>query len=84
MKNKGDLIKGGPDFIIEVLSPGNKKYDTEKKKTLYEKFGVKEYFIIDPDNKEVITYYAVNKKFVKQVSVKGKLKSKLLKKVFSF
>jgi len=32
----------------------------------------------------VITYYAVNKKFVKQVSVKGKLKSKLLKKVFSF
>jgi len=77
-------IKGAPDFIIEVLSPGNKKHDTEKKKTLYEKFGVKEYFIVDPDNKEVITYYAANKKFVKQASVKGKVKSKLLKKVFSF
>jgi len=24
-------IKGAPDFIIEVLSPGNKKHDTEKK-----------------------------------------------------
>jgi len=77
-------IKGAPDFIIEVLSPGNKKHDTEKKKTLYEKFGVKEYFIVDPDNKEVITYFAANKKFVKQASVKGKVKSKLLKKVFSF
>lgn len=77
-------IKGAPDFVIEVLSPGNKRYDTEKKKTLYEKFGVKEYFIIDPDNKDVIAYFLSNKKFVKQEAGKGKIKSKLLKKVFTF
>lgn len=77
-------IKGAPDLIVEFLSPGNKKHDTEKKKGLYEKFGVKEYFIIDPENEETITYYLVNKKFVKQESVKGKIKSKLLKKVFTF
>jgi Uma2 family endonuclease len=77
-------IKGAPDLIIEILSPGNKKHDTEKKKTLYEKFGVKEYFIIDPDNKDTTAYYLAHNKFVKQESVKGKVKSKLLKKVFAF
>lgn len=77
-------IKGAPDLIIEIISPGNKKHDTEKKKTVYEKFGVKEYFIIDPDNKETTAYYLLSKKFVKQEPVKGKLRSKLLKKVFTF
>jgi Uma2 family endonuclease len=77
-------IKGAPDFIIEILSPGNKKQDTEKKKALYERFGVKEYYIIDPDNKETITYYLAGNKFIKQEPAKGKVKSKLLKKVFAF
>jgi len=77
-------IKGVPDLLIEILSPGNKKHDTEKKKTLYEKFGVKEYFIIDPDNKETTAYSLTDKKFVKQEPVKGKIKSKLLKKIFTF
>jgi Uma2 family endonuclease len=77
-------IKGVPDFVIEILSPGNKKHDTEKKKAVYEKFGVKEYFIIDPDNKETTSYYLLNNKFVKQEPAKGKVRSKLLKKVFTF
>ncbi len=77
-------IKGTPDLIIEVLSPGNKKHDIEKKKIVYEKFGVKEYFIVDPETKETITWYLKNKKYSKQTSVKGKIKSKLLKKTFSF
>jgi Uma2 family endonuclease len=77
-------VKGSPDLIIEILSPGNRKYDTEKKKAVYEKFSVKEYFIVDPKTKEVITWYLVGKKYVKQLSAKGKIKSKLLKKTFSF
>lgn len=77
-------IKGCPDLIIEILSPGNRKHDTEKKKAVYEKFGVKEYFIVDPENKEIITWYLTGKKYAKQQSVKGKIKSKLLKKTISF
>jgi Uma2 family endonuclease len=77
-------IKGCPDLIIEILSPGNKDHDKVKKKAVYEKFGVKEYFIIDPDNKETITWYLSGTKYAKQLSVKGKMKSKLLKKTFSF
>ncbi len=76
-------IKGAPDLIIEILS-GNKKHDLVVKKSLYEEFGVKEYFIIDPSDKTVISYYYDGEKFILQESKKGKIKSKLLKKVFTF
>lgn len=45
-----DGFYGTPDIVIEILSQ-NKAYDTRRKRTLYEKAGVKEYFIIDPENK---------------------------------
>lgn len=49
---KADGIYGAPDVTIEILST-NRAYDTQRKRALYEKAGVKEYFIIDPDNKLV-------------------------------
>ncbi len=76
-------VQGAPDFVIEVLSL-DKKYDLETKKAVYEKFGVKEYFVVDPFSKEVITYYFDGIKYNLQESKTGKLKSKLLKKVFTF
>ncbi|MEI9911018.1 MAG: Uma2 family endonuclease [Bacteroidota bacterium] len=81
---KGGKVKGCPDLIIEVLSPGNIDHDKVTKKAAYEKFGVKEYFIVDPATKVTFTWYLTGKKYVKQLSVKGKIKSKLLKKTFSF
>jgi Uma2 family endonuclease len=43
-----DRIEGAPDLIIEILSPSNAYYDLRQKKDVYQKFGVKEYIIIDP------------------------------------
>ena len=43
-----DRIIGAPDMVIEILSPSNAYYDLRHKKNLYEKFGIKEYIIIDP------------------------------------
>jgi Uma2 family endonuclease len=80
---KDEKVKGVPDLLIEILS-GNRNHDLEVKKNLYEKAGVKEYFIIDPSDKAVITYYYDSEKFIIQESKKGKIKSKLLKKVFTF
>ncbi len=41
-------ITGVPDIIIEILSD-DRKYDLETKKALYERFGVKEYFVVEPE-----------------------------------
>ncbi len=43
-----DYVEGAPDLIIEILSPLNAYYDLRQKKDIYEKYGVKEYIIIDP------------------------------------
>ena len=43
-----DKIEGAPDLVIEILSPSNAYYDLRQKKDIYEKYGVKEYIIIDP------------------------------------
>ncbi|EHQ27998.1 Uma2 family endonuclease [Mucilaginibacter paludis] len=53
---KSDGVYGAPDIVIEILSPNNRLHDTQKKKALYEQAGVREYFIVDPENKEVILF----------------------------
>ena len=40
----------GPQVVFEVLSPGNRPAGMAKKLLFYEKFGVEEYYIYDPDN----------------------------------
>lgn len=40
-------IMGTPDLVMELLSPSTQYYDLTKKKELYERFGVREYWIID-------------------------------------
>jgi len=51
-KVEKDGLYGAPDIAIEILSQ-NKSYDTKRKRALYEKAGVKEYFMIDPENNKV-------------------------------
>lgn len=46
--------KGAPDLIIEILSPSTRQHDRLTKFNLYQKAGVQEYWIVDPDEKTVI------------------------------
>ncbi|HEX3043200.1 MAG TPA: Uma2 family endonuclease [Bacillota bacterium] len=48
--------KGAPDLIIEIMSPGSVKNDMLKKFNRYEKAGVKEYWIIEPNGKVVTVF----------------------------
>lgn len=77
-------IRGVPDLIIEILSPGNAKHDKVRKKDLYENFGVKEYWIVDPSTKNTIGYSLVENKFVSLGEFDGEVKSVLLKQSFKF
>lgn len=47
---------GAPDFIIEVLSPGNTKREMKEKFEVYEEAGVKEYWLVNPTDKVVLIY----------------------------
>ena len=47
---------GAPDWIIEILSPGNSNHDTVVKLELYMKTGVREYWIVDPMSERVVVH----------------------------
>jgi Uma2 family endonuclease len=79
-----DHIHGVPDLLIELLSPGNSTHDTVTKKNLYEKFGVKEYWIIDPETFLAIGYQLQNEKYVEIGNSIGSMNSLLLNQTFYF
>ena len=63
-KIKHTHIEGAPDFVVEILSPSTRKYDLGMKKDVYEKYGVKEYWIVDPTAQTVETYILTEGKFI--------------------
>ena len=45
--------KGAPDMVVEILSPSTQRHDRLVKLGLYQRAGVLEYWIIDPDSQTV-------------------------------
>ncbi|MCW3112275.1 MAG: Uma2 family endonuclease [Segetibacter sp.] len=76
-------IHGAPDLIIEVLS-SDKKRDKVKKKSLYERAGVKEYFVVDPDTREITGWVLKGNLYEQQNTDTGVFKSLLLSLEFTF
>ena len=64
---------GAPDWVIEILSPYTSRRDLAEKHSLYERHGVREYWIIDPGNRFVHVYLrGENGKFEKPRILVGK------------
>ena len=57
-----DGIHGAPDLVVEVLSASTAKRDRVEKLQLYEKYGVKEYWIVNPYGKSVDVYHLTDGK----------------------
>lgn len=55
-KNNGKRIFGAPDFVAEVLSKSTRRKDMLIKSAKYENAGVREYWMIDPDRKNILVY----------------------------
>ena len=81
---KSHGIVGVPDLIVEFLSPSNNTHDLVTKKELYEKFGVKEYWIIDPATKESLVYQLKNNQYKLEGKQIAALFSPLLNHHFEF
>jgi Uma2 family endonuclease len=77
-------LYGAPDLVIEVLSPGTAKYDKGKKKTVYERCGVKEYWIVDPATKAVSGYSLQQERYAELEAATGIIQSPLLDTTFKF
>ena len=60
---QNDGIHGAPDLIVEVLSPSTAKKDRGYKKDLYEKVGVREYWIVDPKLRSIEVYLLKDAKY---------------------
>jgi Uma2 family endonuclease len=76
------VVMGAPDLVVEILSKGTAVYDKGDKKDIYEKYGVREYWLVDPLSKSVEVYsfadqrlklkqYAAENDMVKSIILEG-------------
>lgn len=49
-------LQGAPDLVIEILSPSTRPRDERLKRDLYERVGVEEYWLMDPERDVVCVY----------------------------
>lgn len=76
----GDYIRGAPDLVVEIISPGTVKKDRVIKKNLCERFAIREYWLVDPLNKGIEIYIMQEDKYVLHdlQEINGKISSTVL------
>jgi len=63
-------IVGIPNLIVEILSPSSVERDRVEKMTLYERYGLPEYWIVDPDSQTVDVYLSAANRLEKVETLK--------------
>jgi len=73
-------IVGAPDLVIEIVSPGSVDKDRNVKKDVYERFAVKEYWIVDPAYQTIEVLRMENDRYqlFSFAEQEGKIKSTVL------
>ncbi len=59
-------VEAAPDLVVEVLSGGNSRKEMLHKRHTYEVFGVKEYWLINPEKETVTLYILIDGEFEQQ------------------
>ena len=64
-------LQGAPDLAIEILSPSTRRLDERLKRDLYERAGVEEYWLVDPDRNIVRVYRREGVRFLPPETLDG-------------
>lgn len=64
-----DHVMGAPDVVVEVLSPGTRRFDRQKKLDAYVRNGVREAWLVDPDAETVIVLTGDGTRWLREQSV---------------
>jgi Uma2 family endonuclease len=56
-------VKGAPSLVVEIGSPSTRRRDATIKRRLYERFGVDEYWIVDPELDTIDVYRRIEGRF---------------------
>lgn len=58
-------VRGAPDWVVEVISPASASHDQVIKRRLYERYGVREYWLVHPADRVVTIYRLLGKEYGK-------------------
>ena len=77
---RGQFLRIVPTLVVEILSPATARRDRTEKKRLYEANGVEEYWLIDPEAREVTVFHLAEKRYDAgtRFSIRQKLRSVVL------
>jgi len=77
LDNPDEIVMGAPDLVVEILSKSTALYDKGIKKDIYETYGVREYWLVDPrtNTLELYTYTEQRYKLVELFEATDVLKS---------
>jgi Uma2 family endonuclease len=64
--NENGYWQGAPDLVIEILSPSTARQDKVIKFRLYEQYGVREYWLVDPAGKRIEVWLLAEGRFAYQ------------------
>lgn len=62
-ENRKSALTGTPDLVVEIIWPSSVRRDRFVKRDIYERFGVPEYWLVDPQNRSIEIYRLVENQF---------------------
>lgn len=65
-----EKLSGAPDLVVEIISRGSRRMDSETKRRDYERFGAREFWLIDP-TRETMTFYRLERGAFVEVTPQG-------------
>jgi Uma2 family endonuclease len=77
-KRTPQAIFGPPDLVVEIVSPSSRSRDFIQKSALYAEAGVPEYWLIDPDAKQLIIGRLRDGQYVREIFTEGPVRCEVL------